>query len=127
MEEHNSRLFVCHVLMDGNNVDLFLEQRFQNRLQFIFRHCEISIDNCIVVAAGESRPRVDAHGVAERDAVHFRRTTEREFYHSIFRFALRPKDLVQRLRRNRIFFRQRSCAEGIFWLRIGCASLFKLS
>ena len=27
-----------HVLMDGDNVDFVFEQRFQNRLQFVFGH-----------------------------------------------------------------------------------------
>ena len=61
MEKHDPRLFVGHVLMDGDNVDLVLEQRFQNWLQFIFCDCEISIDDCVVVAAGERRPCVHAH------------------------------------------------------------------
>jgi hypothetical protein len=52
MEEYDPGLFVCHVLMDGNDVDLVLEQRFQDGLQFIFRDCEISINDCIVVVAG---------------------------------------------------------------------------
>jgi len=84
MEEHDSRLFMRHVLMDGYNVDLVLDQRFQNGLQLMLRDCEISIDNCIIVAAGERRPRVDAHIIADGDAVHFCRVTDAEFYHSVF-------------------------------------------
>src|SRR4029077_16846108 len=105
MEEHDSRLFMRHVLVDGNNVDLLLQQRLQNRLPFIFGDCKISIDNCIVVTTGERRPRVDAHVVTERDAAHFCRPTEREFYHSVLRFTLRSEDLVERPSSNRTSFR----------------------
>src|SRR5215211_7900182 len=84
MEEHYPRLFMGHVLMYGDNVDLFLEQRFQNRLQFIFRDREISVGDCVVVAAGERGPRVYAHVFVDLDAMHCCRSAERELYHSIF-------------------------------------------
>src|SRR5438477_109047 len=51
MEKHDARFLVRHVLMDGDDVDLLLEQRSQDRLQFIFRYCEISINNGVVIAA----------------------------------------------------------------------------
>jgi len=50
---------------------LSLSSDLQNRLQFIFCDCEISIDDCIVVTAGERRPCVDPHGIAERNAIAF--------------------------------------------------------
>src|SRR6476660_695537 len=53
MEKHDPRFFVRHVLMDGHDVDLFFEQRFQYLLQFILGYREVSIDNRIVVASGE--------------------------------------------------------------------------
>jgi len=79
MEKHDTRFFVRHVLMDGDDVDLFLKQRPQDRLQFIFGHREVSINNSVVVTAGERRPCVDAHVLVDRDAVHLCRATSREF------------------------------------------------
>jgi hypothetical protein len=38
VEEHDSRFVVGHVLVDGNNVNFLLEQRFQNGLQLEGRH-----------------------------------------------------------------------------------------
>ena len=47
MEKYHARFFVCHVLVNGNDVDLVLTQRFQDRLQFVFRHREVAINNAL--------------------------------------------------------------------------------
>jgi hypothetical protein len=48
------------VLVNGFNVDLVMTA-ISKRFAVDLRDCEISIDKCIIVAAGERRPRVDAH------------------------------------------------------------------
>ena len=96
MEKYHARFFVCHVLVNGDDVDLVLTQRFQDRLQFVFRHREVAINNGVVVASRERRPRVHAHILADIYAMHGCRSPEREFDHSVLRFSLRSKDLVQR-------------------------------
>src|SRR5437870_247996 len=68
VEKHDTRLFMRHVLMNGDNVDLVFEQGPQDGLQLIFCDREVSINYGVVVAAREPRPRVYAHILADRDA-----------------------------------------------------------
>ena len=100
MEKHHAGLFVGHVLVDRYDVYSFFEQRSCRWLQFIFGHGEISVDNSVVVAAGEGGPGVHAHGVVDLYAMHCCWATERELHHSVFQFPLRPEDLVQWRSRN---------------------------
>src|SRR5947207_2656539 len=104
MKEHDARFFMGHVLMNRDDLDGVLEQRFQHRLQFIFGHGEISIDDRVVICARKCRPGIDAHRVVDLRAVHLCRTADCEFHHSLFCFALHTKDRTQRLGRNRILF-----------------------
>ena len=46
MEKHHPWFFVCHVLVDSNNVD---------RLQFVFCDREISIDNGVIIGPSKGR------------------------------------------------------------------------
>src|SRR5215467_5890756 len=124
MEKYHARFFVCHVLVNGDNVDFVLTQRFQDGLQLIFCDREVSINNGVVVASRERRPSVHAHILPHAYAMHCGRSAERELDHSILRFSLRSKDLVEKRSSNGTFFRQARCAEGILWIRIGRANLF---
>ena len=96
MEKHHAGLFVGHVLVDRDDVYFFFEQRFRSWLQFIFGHGEISVDNSVVVAAGEGNSGVHPHGVVDLDAMHCCRSAERELDHSVFRFSLCSEDFVER-------------------------------
>src|SRR5207244_11440621 len=80
--------------MYGNDVNLVLEKRFEDRLQFVFSDCKISIHNGVVIAAGKRGPRVHANPLADGNAVHFCRATTCEFYHSVFPFTLYATDHV---------------------------------
>ena len=95
MEKHDARFFVRHVLMNRHDVDLVFKQGSQDELQLIFCHCEVTINNGVVVAPGERCPRVYAHVFADLYAVHCCRSAERELDHSVLRFSLRSKDFVQ--------------------------------
>jgi hypothetical protein len=48
----------------------WLRHRLQHRLQIIFMHREVVIDNRIFIVAGEPRPGIDTHLVADFEAVH---------------------------------------------------------
>ena len=124
MEKHDARFLVRHVLMDRHDVDLVLEQCFQDRLQFVFGHREVAINYGVAIVAGERRPCVHAHIFVDRDAVHLCRATDREFHHSVFRFALRSEDFVKRHSGDRTFSRQRLSTERIFRLWICRSNLF---
>src|SRR5215472_3380419 len=50
---------------------------------------------------------------------------EREFGHSVFRFPLCSKDLVERCSSNRTFLRQRRCAERLLGIRTSHPNLFE--
>ncbi len=100
MKKQNARLLVRHMRVNRNDVNPADANRFQRGLQFIFGHGEISVDQSVVIAAGKRHPRVHAHRVVDLDAVHRRGVANREFHHSIVRFAARAEDFVKRLRRN---------------------------
>src|ERR1051326_4284876 len=100
---------------------LFRSQRW---LQFIFGNCEVSIDNGVVIAAGECRPCVDAHVLVDVHVMHFCRTTDRELHHAVFRFTLHSENLIQRRRSDSAFLRQWLSAEGFFQLRSCGSNLF---
>ena len=127
MEEQNAGLFMCHVRMDCDDVDAACPNCFERGLQLIFGHREISIDNGVVIVAGKRRPCVYPHGVVDLDAMHRRRMTDGEFQHATVQFATNPENLVERLGRNRICFRQRSSAEGICRPRIAARTSLILS
>src|SRR4051794_38844217 len=124
MEKHHARLFVRHVLVNGYDVDLVLTQRFQHGLQFVFGHYEVAIDDRIVVAPSERRPRVYAHILADVYAMHCCRSAERELDHSVFRFSLCSKHFIKRRSSDRTFFRQWRCAKRILWIWTCRANLF---
>ena len=50
-----------HVLVDGDDVDVGLAQRLEHALQLALLHREVTVDDRLVVAAGERGPGVDAH------------------------------------------------------------------
>ena len=47
-----------------------LRMAAQDGLELALQHGEIAIDDGCIVAAGESRPRVDAHFLADGHAMH---------------------------------------------------------
>src|SRR5438067_8857760 len=95
MKKHDARFLVRHVLMDGDDFNFAPKQRLEDRLQFVLRYGEVSIDYRIVIATGESRPGVYAHFLIDRSAVHFCRAANRKLNHAVFGFALKAKYLVK--------------------------------
>src|SRR4051812_37081104 len=72
VEEHDARLLAGHVLVDGDHVDLGAAQRLENALQLTLEHGEVAVDHRLLVAAGERRPGVHAHGLADGVTAHLR-------------------------------------------------------
>ena len=70
VEEYDVRPRIDHMLVNGNDVETVLPERFQNRLHFVFEHRDIARNHCLVFAAGESGPGVQAHPRSDRRAAH---------------------------------------------------------
>src|SRR5947207_1842125 len=81
-------------------------ESFERWLQFVFRHCEIAIDDGVFVATRESRPSVYAHVFVDLYAMHIRWPSNCELHHSVLRFTLHREDLVQRPGGNGTFLRE---------------------
>ncbi len=95
MQKHDAWRFVRHVIVDRHDIDACFAQRFQHRLQFIFRHREVAIDHGVIVTARIGSLGVDADFFSDLDTVHARFPADDEFHHSVFCFALESEDLVQ--------------------------------
>jgi len=64
---------------------------FSDILEFGFVHREVTVDERFVVSTGESAPRVHAHLIANRDAVHLRRSADYKFVHAVLVLALQAE------------------------------------
>ena len=95
MEKHDPRLLVRHVLMNRDDGDLVFDERFQNRLQFIFGHGEIAIDDRVVVRPGERGPGVNPDFFADLHPAHLRLPADRELHHPVLHLALHGEDFIQ--------------------------------
>ena len=97
VKEEQAWFFMAHMVMDGDNVDSGMPQRFEDGLQFVSSYHKIAIDDRIIVAAGKSGPGVDAHFFADFTAArHFGRAPKNGFEHSIFAFAFVAEQLLER-------------------------------
>src|SRR6266403_4391638 len=59
MEEHDARLLVRHVRVDGNDVDVGRPERPQHRLQLALQHREVAVYHGGLRISRKRRPRVD--------------------------------------------------------------------
>ena len=94
MEKQNARLLVRHVRVDRHDINSGNSQGLKTRLQFVFANSEISVNNGVVIDAGESNPRVHAHFLVDIYAVHFRGAADGEFNHAVIHFAVHAEDRV---------------------------------
>src|SRR5262245_8397568 len=98
MEEQDPRLLAGHVLMNGHDVDAGAPQGLEHSLELGLQHCEVSVDDRLVVAPGEGGPRVDAHRAAHRLAVHPGLAADGDLVDAILELAARAEDCVDLLR-----------------------------
>src|SRR5205814_5571549 len=89
MEKEKSRRLMCHVLMDGNDVDGFVAQRLEHRLQLVFEHGEVASDDCIAVRSREGGPGVQPHLLCHRATTgHLRFAPNDELRHPVLHLRL---------------------------------------
>ncbi len=100
VQEEVARRLLRHVLVDGDDVDAVGAHRLENCLQLALEHGEVAIDDCLLIAARERGPGVDAHLVADLDAVHRRLATDNDLDHAVAGLRFRPEHLLDRCRRD---------------------------
>src|SRR3989442_15417504 len=98
MEEHDARLLVRHVRVDGDDVDVGRPERPQHRLQLALQHREVAIYHGGLVSSRKCRPRVDPHLRPEFEPVRLRPLREHELCHSVLRLGRAAEDGFERLR-----------------------------
>lgn len=119
VEENHARFFPDHVMMDGDNVDAGLAERFEGGLEFVSEHDEVTVHDGVVVGAGESGPGIDAHFFPRFTAAgHFDGTSENGFEHAVLGFALRAENFLESLDSQEAFGRQTSGREALGGFRV---------
>src|SRR5687768_12686797 len=66
MQEENTRLFVHHVIMHCHDFNTVFYECFDNRLHFVFKHCEIAADGSPRGCSLPCGPGVESHEAAHR-------------------------------------------------------------
>ncbi len=100
---------------------------FQNRLQLILLHREITIHECVVVRTGERRPGVHAHVLRHlATARQGRRAPDDDFEHSIVRLSFHADNVLNRFAGDGIGCGHGCTAEGGRGLRIRRADFLHL-
>ena len=100
VQEDYHRRFLCHVVMNRDNVETILTERFQHWRDFVLQHCHIASDHGIFLRAEKCSPGVESHARIDACAMVLHGkviTSDRNFVHCARLFACMPNDLRQLL------------------------------
>src|SRR5438477_11350980 len=61
MQEQGSWILMRHVAVNGHDVNTRGAKAFEHWLQFIFEDGEVSVDDSVIIGAGERGPSIDSH------------------------------------------------------------------